>query len=145
MNRKLPAYLEAMSQVPDVRPDAPKVIESEGDARQAQLEALLADPRLIMSTPNPIRAALWLVLLRPASEVIAAKSPSAHLLLAFAEALVRAALHGRLRAIVEIADRIEGRVTNEFEAQPFDDGPAATARRLMIEMVSAMLRKSGRA
>jgi hypothetical protein len=98
-----------------------------------------------MSTPNPIKAALWLVLLRPESEVIDAKSPSAHPLLAFAEALVRAALRGRLRAIVEIADRIEGRVANEFEAQPFDDGPAARTRRLMIEMVSATLKKPDRA
>jgi hypothetical protein len=95
-----------------------------------------------MSTLNPIRAALWLVLLRPESEVIDAKSPSAHPLLAFAEALVRAALHGRLRAIVEIANRIEGRVANEFEAQPFDDGPAARTRGLMIEMASATLKKS---
>ena len=133
-----------MNQTRDVRSDESQIVKSEGDARQAQLAALLTDPRLLMSTPNPIRAALWLVLLKPESEVIAAKSPSAHPLLAFAEALVRAALHGRLRAIVEIADRIEGRVANEFEAQPFDDGPAAAARRLMIEMVSATLKKSDR-
>jgi hypothetical protein len=109
------------------------------------MDELLAEPRLLMSTRNPIRSALWLVLLRPASEVLAAKTPSPHPLLAFAHALVRAALHGRLRAIVQIADRIEGRVSNEFEAQPFDDGPAAAARRLMIEMVSATLKKSDRA
>ncbi len=109
------------------------------------MDALLADPRLLMSTPNPIRAALWLVLLRPTSEVMAAKSPSAHPLLAFAEALVRAALNGRLRAFVEIANRIEGHVANEFETQPVDDGPAAAARRLMIEMVSVALKKTGRA
>jgi hypothetical protein len=75
---------------------------------------------------------------------MAAKSPSAHLLLAFVEALVRAALHGRLRAIVEIVNRIEGRVANEFEAQPVDDGPAAAARRLMIKLVTDALKETGR-
>jgi hypothetical protein len=130
-------------QAPDAQSVAPEPTEGR-DPKQAQMVALLADPRLLMSTPNPIRAALWLVLLRPASEVLAAKSPSSHPLLAFAEALVRAALNGRLRAFVEIANRIEGRVANEFETQPVDDAPAAAARRMMIEMVAAALKKTGR-
>jgi hypothetical protein len=132
-------------QAPDARSDAPEPTEAGRNPKQAQMDALLAEPRLLMSTPNPIRAALWLVLLRPASEVLAAKSPSAHPLLAFAEALIRAALNGRLRAIVEIANRIEGRVTNEFVTQHLDDGPAAAARRLMIELVTDALKKTGRA
>ncbi len=76
---------------------------------------------------------------------MAAKSPSAHPLLAFAEELVRAALSGRLRAFDEIANRIEGRVANAFETQPVDDSQAAAARRLMIEKVSVALEKTGRA
>ena len=112
---------------------------------QAQMGALLADPLLLMSTPSPIRAALWLVLLRPTSEVMVAKPSSAHPLLAFAETLVRAALDGSPRAFDQIANRIEGRMANRaFETQPIDDGPAAAARRLMIEMVSAALKEVAR-
>ena len=124
---------------------APDPAESGHDALQAQMGALLAAPSLLMSTPNPIRAALWLVLLRPTSAVLVANSPSAHPLLAFAEALVRAALNGHRRAFDQIANRIEGRVANNiFETQPIADDPAAEARRLMIEMVLATLKGSGR-
>ena len=113
------------------------------DAVQAQMGALLADPLLLMSTPSPIRAALWLVLLRPTSEVMVAKPSSAHPLLAFAETLVRAALDGSPRAFDQIANRIEGRVGKVFETRPIEDGPAAAARRLTIEMLSVALRESG--
>jgi hypothetical protein len=100
----------------------PDSAASEQDELHARMAALLADPSLLMSTPNPIRAALWLVLLRPTSAVLVANSPSAHPLLAFAEALVRAALNGHRRAFDQIANRIEGRVASRvFETQPVDD------------------------
>jgi len=118
-------------------------VQTGQDPVQARMDALLADPRLLMSTPSPIRAALWLVLLRPTSEVIAAKESSAHPLLAFAEVLVRAALDGHRRAFDQIANRIEGRVGKVFETRPIEDGPAAAARRLTIEMLSVALRESG--
>jgi hypothetical protein len=115
------------------------------DALRTQMGALLADPRLLMSTRSPLRAALWLVLLRPTPEVLTTKSRSAHPLLAFAEALIRAALNGHRRAFDQIANRIEGRVANRlFETQPIDDGPAAAARRLMIEMVCGVQKKPRR-
>ena len=131
------------------------------DATDARLQLLRKEHTRFLETHSPMKASLWLALLRPSAAVItdaelmrrfraaqavgeAATMPDTPAIIDLGNQLVAAALSGDAAAINAIADRIEGkaglRVGDEGEDDPGKRKHAADiAARVVRQMTDARL------
>src|SRR5262245_12724702 len=82
-----------------------------GDHMARRLRAMDRDHKRFLDLHSPVKAAVWLALLRPVGELAdRAADPSVSGIVALGEAIARKALAGDVAAFNSISDRIEGRV-----------------------------------
>jgi|SRR5262245_14264090 len=91
-----------------------RLSDEPGDHLQRNLERLERRHQRFLDIHSPIKAAVWLALLRPAHELLADPSPDPENpksgIVALGEVIARRALNGDVNAFNSIADRIEGKV-----------------------------------
>ena len=119
-----------------------------------QLRQIEQDHRRFLRLGSPVRASLWMALMRPVDELMARESflettqapdgsvetRSIPAVLAWGETLVRKAIRGDMQAAGIIADRIEGKVgTRRDEEDPEDERRRGDMQGVIESIVTAMV------
>lgn len=134
-------------------------VPSEVDATDRRLRILRSDHTRFLEQRSPMKAAIWLELLRPEKEVlhdaeqarrfeaaqrgelpkgVAVSSPDRPAIMGIANRLVTQALRGDTAAISHIADRIEGKAGLRAGDEPEDD-PAR--KKQSAQIAESILRR----
>src|SRR5262245_6546484 len=111
-----------------------------GDHMARRLAHLDREHKRFLDLHSPVKAAVWLALLRPVGELAdRAGDPSVSGIVALGEAIVRKALAGDVPAFSQISDRIEGRVgVRQGDVDPAQADRAQDVAHMIEGVVAAL-------